>query len=382
MLFFLPIVTCFLLFTEWIIYNNKRRRRQAQKLNMSAVKCNACGKESESLKKCPCGSVRYCDRTCQKSHWRVHKVECKQSSASEASRSEASKSEDARSALKVAMEELRAKGVLHFGTLVEALMNVHAKLLCYLTPTHLEPLETIGKMFDELAKYVVTDRDMEEAIVLPGIFQRMIQSQLDGLLPPVLHLCCNHVQGALNRRGVYSRLSADLGFFRYLLDKVSRQHTIVDAGAGNGLWTAIYMRLGYNVIAFDPYPKDDEYNTCATYAKVEQCTHEFLKTMDTKQCVLSIGWPGNATNGGQWAAEAVQGFQGPFLILHGEYRGSTGTPELFDHVDKHWKLERQFDLPRFPFATAKAQKTIDDFNGGKHVPMYSMDAIFFYVRVD
>ena len=40
--------------------------------------CDSCGKSKyDKLKKCPCGSVRYCDTKCQRKHWRQkHKQEC------------------------------------------------------------------------------------------------------------------------------------------------------------------------------------------------------------------------------------------------------------------------------------------------------------------
>ena len=39
--------------------------------------CDSCGKSTyDKLKKCPCGSVRYCDTKCQRKHWQKHKQEC------------------------------------------------------------------------------------------------------------------------------------------------------------------------------------------------------------------------------------------------------------------------------------------------------------------
>ena len=40
--------------------------------------CSACGKESNTLKKCDgCKCVWYCDKECQNKHWKEHKKECK-----------------------------------------------------------------------------------------------------------------------------------------------------------------------------------------------------------------------------------------------------------------------------------------------------------------
>lgn len=40
--------------------------------------CSACGKESDTVKKCTaCKCVWYCDKKCQNKHWREHKKECK-----------------------------------------------------------------------------------------------------------------------------------------------------------------------------------------------------------------------------------------------------------------------------------------------------------------
>jgi len=40
-------------------------------------KCGMCGKRGTKMRCCAaCGQVRYCDRTCQKKHWKAHKVAC------------------------------------------------------------------------------------------------------------------------------------------------------------------------------------------------------------------------------------------------------------------------------------------------------------------
>jgi hypothetical protein len=40
-------------------------------------KCGMCGKRGTKMRCCAaCGQVRYCDRTCQKKHWKTHKVAC------------------------------------------------------------------------------------------------------------------------------------------------------------------------------------------------------------------------------------------------------------------------------------------------------------------
>jgi len=44
----------------------------------SEMKCSYCGKYSENLKKCShCHSVQYCDQTCQRNHWGIHKAVCR-----------------------------------------------------------------------------------------------------------------------------------------------------------------------------------------------------------------------------------------------------------------------------------------------------------------
>ena len=45
----------------------------------SIVACAACGKRGSDLKVCTaCKSVKYCNRNCQKLHWKAHKKECKE----------------------------------------------------------------------------------------------------------------------------------------------------------------------------------------------------------------------------------------------------------------------------------------------------------------
>ena len=40
--------------------------------------CQYCGEKKNDLLQCAaCGSVQYCDRSCQKSDWKSHKKNCK-----------------------------------------------------------------------------------------------------------------------------------------------------------------------------------------------------------------------------------------------------------------------------------------------------------------
>ena len=46
-----------------------------------SASCSFCGKDpgpynAKYLSKCPCGTAQYCDKMCQKSHWKVHKTTC------------------------------------------------------------------------------------------------------------------------------------------------------------------------------------------------------------------------------------------------------------------------------------------------------------------
>ena len=38
--------------------------------------CGWCGRAADSLKKCPCKEVRYCNTECQSKHWSIHKPTC------------------------------------------------------------------------------------------------------------------------------------------------------------------------------------------------------------------------------------------------------------------------------------------------------------------
>ena len=39
--------------------------------------CSLCGAVSQTtLRRCPCGDVRYCNKECQKADWRAHKLVC------------------------------------------------------------------------------------------------------------------------------------------------------------------------------------------------------------------------------------------------------------------------------------------------------------------
>ena len=52
--------------------------RQRSSVLMSENTCIFCSKQSLALLQCSgCGNVHYCDKACQKSHWKLHKKDCK-----------------------------------------------------------------------------------------------------------------------------------------------------------------------------------------------------------------------------------------------------------------------------------------------------------------
>ena len=60
----------------------KKEEREEAALLPDAIVCSFCGlPETEtrnfSKTKCPCKSTWYCNRACQKKHWKEHRTECK-----------------------------------------------------------------------------------------------------------------------------------------------------------------------------------------------------------------------------------------------------------------------------------------------------------------
>ena len=59
--------------------NETENNEDAAEENGTSTKmCSACGKKSDTAKKCTaCKCVSYCDKECQNKHWKEHKKECK-----------------------------------------------------------------------------------------------------------------------------------------------------------------------------------------------------------------------------------------------------------------------------------------------------------------
>ena len=56
--------------------------REAAALDPNSIVCTLCGLPQTSTRnfdkfKCPCKSTRYCNTTCQKKHWKMHRNDCK-----------------------------------------------------------------------------------------------------------------------------------------------------------------------------------------------------------------------------------------------------------------------------------------------------------------
>jgi hypothetical protein len=46
------------------------------KMHSFSPVCSFCASEVLALRRCPCNGVQYCDASCQKQHWKVHKLQC------------------------------------------------------------------------------------------------------------------------------------------------------------------------------------------------------------------------------------------------------------------------------------------------------------------
>ena len=147
--------------------------------------------------------------------------------------------------------------------------------------------------------------------------------------------------------------------------------SIIEIGAGGGLWASLLRRCGVQVDAIDVSPPR------LTYCNVRQCSDAWLPQTFRKAkagAALFLCWPPLELELGEYgeikndsntmASDALNVFHGDVLIYIGEWRGRTGLiSQLSDRtadcgqtagenfqewVERDWYVVETVELPRWP----------------------------------
>ena len=123
--------------------------------------------------------------------------------------------------------------------------------------------------------------------------------------------------------------------------------TVLEIGAGLGLWAKLMQDAGINVTATDSPKKSDkgEYLQGEQFTGVEQIDHiDALDRYHDKK-ILFLCWPPYDTS---LAYESVEYFTGDKVIFIGEGSGGcTGCFNFYNSLDENWTKVKEIEIPQW-----------------------------------
>jgi hypothetical protein len=184
-----------------------------------------------------------------------------------------------------------------------------------------------------------------EKIIIPDDFEyifKEIHSQYKfyfGDKNPLLE-----VQGKMNYNNSTAWAIPTLNVIKYIKE-IAGDDSILEIGAGYGLWAALLTMIGCKIIPTDDYSwmktktgEDEE-----TYINVENISYGNALEKYKECKILFLCWPHAAND---MPYNTIKKFteenNGQILIYIGEDEGGrTGSPEFFEYLDEHWLNEKE-----------------------------------------
>lgn len=126
--------------------------------------------------------------------------------------------------------------------------------------------------------------------------------------------------------------------------------TILEIGAGMGLWARLLRDSGVKVVATDPYPgtsySDPQREYVGVYTTVEKLTDEQALVAYPDADVLMLCWPPYQD---PMADYALRAFTGSRVVYIGEYLGGCNATDRFFYQLEEWSALqiRQILLPQW-----------------------------------
>ena len=127
--------------------------------------------------------------------------------------------------------------------------------------------------------------------------------------------------------------------------KFASKKTILEVGAGNGLWAHILKNNGQKITPTDLKPKKDgdlKYKWFEYFFDVEKLSGVDSVNKYNNHEILMICWPDKL----KWAGNTLQAFKGNKFIYIGN-RYETGDMGLLNILNKDWIKEKSVELPNF-----------------------------------
>lgn len=144
--------------------------------------------------------------------------------------------------------------------------------------------------------------------------------------------------------GIYGYPPKDMQFFKYVVENI-KCTSIVEIGAGNGLYAKMFSLVGIQVAAYDDGSNDivNEKQGRPDFfdGKTKKGTEDVLKTVKGHADVLFISWPRFNSD---MAYKALSLYQGNHFIYVGTNKGDCcANDAFFALLDLDWTLMQTFD---------------------------------------
>ena len=151
----------------------------------------------------------------------------------------------------------------------------------------------------------------------------------------------NHLDAALQDR--YWSIFGFAILNRATVEFLRQYSPLVEAGSGTGYWARELQDAGIDVIATDPAP-ETRWPGVETWTEVERLTATEALAKHPDRNML-ICWPDRT---GEWPEEALREFRGASVLYVGEREGGcTGTPGMFEEMERSYAACGSHEIPRF-----------------------------------
>ena len=150
-----------------------------------------------------------------------------------------------------------------------------------------------------------------------------------------------HLDAALQER--YWKKFGSAVLNRATVEFILPRGPLVEVGAGLGYWARELRDAGMEIAATDP-DTGTGWPGAETWTKVEKLTAQEALARYPERNMLLV-WPDRQ---GEWPAQALREFRGELILHVGEPPGGcTGTPEMYQEMERNYETVSERPVPRF-----------------------------------
>ncbi len=131
------------------------------------------------------------------------------------------------------------------------------------------------------------------------------------------------------------------------IETISKYGPIIEIGAGSGFWAKLLAEQGVDIVAYDNGSYDRIADLKYTKKWFDVKLGDETAVLQNSGRTLMLCWPPTRS---EYASKALSLYEGEFVIYVGERRNgtATGTPALFDALDRDFEILEAVSIPTWP----------------------------------